>query len=88
MHTLRLQDGTKVDSNVGGEPLNFTAGEGRVIPCMPSIEEVTLKGPEGNNVTFKVKDSKKLDVVFAWGDRPYQRSRSLECSNHCRDLCP
>jgi len=31
-YTLQLEDGTKVDSNVGGEPLTFTAGEGRIIP--------------------------------------------------------
>jgi Cu/Ag efflux protein CusF len=30
--------------------------------------KVTLKGPEGNKVTFKVKDPKKLDVV-AVGDQ-------------------
>lgn len=31
-YTLTLDDGTEVQSNVGGQPLTFVAGEGQVIP--------------------------------------------------------
>jgi FKBP-type peptidyl-prolyl cis-trans isomerase 2 len=31
-YTLTLQDGTQVDSNVGGEALRFEQGSGRIIP--------------------------------------------------------
>lgn len=31
-YTLTLDDGSKVDTNVGGDPLNYTQGEGQIIP--------------------------------------------------------
>lgn len=31
-YTLTLDDGTKVDTNVGGDPLVYTQGEGQIIP--------------------------------------------------------
>jgi FKBP-type peptidyl-prolyl cis-trans isomerase SlyD len=31
-YTVKLDDGTQVDSNVGGEPLTFTAGSRQIIP--------------------------------------------------------
>jgi FKBP-type peptidyl-prolyl cis-trans isomerase 2 len=31
-YTLTLEDGTKVDSNVGGETLSFEQGSGQIIP--------------------------------------------------------
>lgn len=31
-YTGRLEDGTEFDSSVGGQPLEFTLGQGRVIP--------------------------------------------------------
>jgi hypothetical protein len=31
-YTLTLEDGTKVDSNVGGEALRFEQGSGKIIP--------------------------------------------------------
>lgn len=39
-YTLRLDDGATVQSNVGGPPLSFVAGEGQIIPGL----EAALQG--------------------------------------------
>jgi len=53
-YTLKLDDGSVADTNVGGEPLTFKLGEGQILPALEkklvgtSVEEtmsVTL-GPE------------------------------------------
>jgi FKBP-type peptidyl-prolyl cis-trans isomerase 2 len=55
-YTLTLEDGTKVDSNVGGEPLRFEQGSGRIIPGLDKVlpgmkvgetKQVTLAPEEG-----------------------------------------
>mgnify|MGYP001821442395 FL=1 len=33
-YTLKLEDGTTVDSNVGGSPLTFTQGSGEILPAL------------------------------------------------------
>ena len=41
-YTLTLEDDTKVDSNVGGEPLSFVHGERKILPAL----EEALTGME------------------------------------------
>lgn len=41
-YTIKLEDGTTVDSNVGGEPLLYTEGGGMILPAL----EEALKGLE------------------------------------------
>lgn len=50
-YTLTLEDGTKVDTNVGGEPLVFEQGAGQIVP---GLEEELAGLEEG--------DSKKVTV--------------------------
>jgi FKBP-type peptidyl-prolyl cis-trans isomerase 2 len=49
-YTLTLEDGTKVDSNVGGETLSFEQGSGRVIPGLDK-ELIGMQVGEAKNVT-------------------------------------
>lgn len=51
-YTLTLDDGTKVDSNVGGDPLEYTQGEGQIIP-----------GLERELIGLAVGDAKEVRVV-------------------------
>ncbi|MEO8445220.1 MAG: FKBP-type peptidyl-prolyl cis-trans isomerase, partial [Gammaproteobacteria bacterium] len=38
-YTLTLADGSEVQSNVGGKPLSFVAGEGQIIPGLETALE-------------------------------------------------
>lgn len=51
-YTLTLEDGTKVDTNVGGEPLVYEQGSGQIIP-----------GLESELAGLKAGDSKKVTVA-------------------------
>ncbi|MDG2304227.1 MAG: FKBP-type peptidyl-prolyl cis-trans isomerase [Candidatus Binatia bacterium] len=51
-YTLTLDDGSKVDSNAGGEPLSYTQGEGQIIP-----------GLEKEMIGLAVGDTKAVRVV-------------------------
>lgn len=51
-YTLKLEDKTTVDSNVGGEPFKFIQGEHQVVPGL----ETALEG-------LKVGDKKTIKVV-------------------------
>lgn len=51
-YTLKLEDGTTVDSNVGGAPLTFTQGTGEILPA---LEEALLGA--------KVGDTKKIQLT-------------------------
>lgn len=55
-YTLTLEDGTKVDSNVGGETLRFKQGAGKMIPgldkalvgmAIGEVKQVTVSPEEG-----------------------------------------
>jgi FKBP-type peptidyl-prolyl cis-trans isomerase 2 len=49
-YTLSLEDGTKVDSNVGGETLSFEQGSGQIIPGLDK-ELIGMQIGEAKNVT-------------------------------------
>ena len=49
-YTLTLEDGTKVDSNVGGEPLLVKQGSGQIIPGLDK-ELIGMKVGESKQVT-------------------------------------
>lgn len=49
-YTLSLEDGTKVDSNVGGEALRFEQGAGQIIPGLDK-ELVGMEVSEAKQVT-------------------------------------
>ena len=51
-YTLTLEDGTAVDSNVGGNPLTFTQGTGEILPA---LEEALLGA--------KIGDTKKVQLT-------------------------
>jgi len=51
-YTLTLEDGTKVDSNVGGEALSIEQGSGQIIP-----------GLDKELIGMKVGDAKKVKVT-------------------------
>ncbi len=54
-YTLTLDDGSKVDSNVGGEPLVYTQGEGQIIRGLESEMEGMAIGDE-KRVRVEAKD--------------------------------
>ena len=54
-YTLTLDDGSKVDSNVGGEPLVYTQGEGQIIRGLESEMEGMATGDE-KKVRVEAKD--------------------------------
>lgn len=58
-YTLTLEDGTAVDSNVGGNPLTFTQGTGEILPA---LEEALLGA--------KVGDSKQIQLTAEQGYGP------------------
>ncbi len=51
-YTLTLEDGTKVDSNVGGEALRFEQGSGQIIP-----------GLDKDLIGMKVGEAKQVKVT-------------------------
>jgi FKBP-type peptidyl-prolyl cis-trans isomerase 2 len=67
-YTLTLDDGTTVQSNVGGKPLTFVAGEGQIIPGLESAlqgkatrERVKVKIPAEQ--AYGPVDPKKMQEV-------------------------
>jgi len=58
-YTLTLEDKKVLDTNVGGEPLNFTQGSHQIIPGL----ETALKG-------MKVGESKQVTVAPELGYGP------------------
>jgi len=50
-YTLTLEDGTTADSNVGGDPLQFTVGVEQILPALESALE-GLKVNETRNVVL------------------------------------
>jgi FKBP-type peptidyl-prolyl cis-trans isomerase 2 len=67
-YTLTLDDGTTVQSNVGGEPLSFVAGSGQIIPGLETAlagkavrERVKVKiAPEQ---AYGLSDQKNMQEV-------------------------
>jgi FKBP-type peptidyl-prolyl cis-trans isomerase SlyD len=55
-YTLSLGDGTVVDSNVDGEPLTYTHGEGQIIPGLERELEGLAEGVE-QSVTVAPEDA-------------------------------
>jgi len=55
-YTLRLDDGTEVDSSVGGDPLKFTIGNGDVIPGFEQAV-IGMKIGEKKTVTIPAEDA-------------------------------
>jgi FKBP-type peptidyl-prolyl cis-trans isomerase SlyD len=64
-YTLKLDDGSTADSNVGGEPLRFVQGEGRILPSL----ENALDG-------LKVNDTKKVTLTAEQGYGPVDPNRT------------
>ena len=58
-YTLKLEDGTTVDSNVGGAPLTFIQGSGEILPAL----EAELLGA-------KVGDTKEVQLTAENGYGP------------------
>ncbi|MBN1825224.1 MAG: peptidylprolyl isomerase [Candidatus Eisenbacteria bacterium] len=54
-YTGKLEDGTVFDSSEGGEPLEFTLGEGRIIP---GVEEAVIGMRAGDAKTVHVTPEK------------------------------
>lgn len=73
-YTARLEDGTVVDDNTGGAPLQFTVGEGEVIP---GFEEAVVGMSPGESRTVEVPSEK------AYG--PYLENMTVEIA---RDQVP
>jgi peptidylprolyl isomerase len=60
-YTGKLEDGTQFDSSVNGDPLEFTLGEGRIIP---GFEQAVLGMNPG--------DSKTIDIPADQAYGPYR----------------
>ncbi len=58
-YTLKIDDGTTVDSNVDGDPLTFTQGTGEILPA---LEEALLGA--------KVGDTKQVQLTADQGYGP------------------
>lgn len=63
-YTGTLDDGTTFDSSVGREPLEFTLGEGMVIPGFESTVEGMSPGS---------KRTQRIEASEAYGDRDEDR---------------
>ncbi len=63
-YTGTLDDGMIFDSSVGGDPLEFTLGEGMVIPGFESTVEGMTPG---------AKRVKRIESAEAYGDREEER---------------
>jgi FKBP-type peptidyl-prolyl cis-trans isomerase 2 len=68
-YTLKLDDGTTVDSNVGGTPLTFTQGGGEILPAL----EEALVGS-------KVGESKEIQLTAEQGYGPVNPAAFQEVS--------
>lgn len=70
-YTLTLDDGSKVDTNVGSEPLVYTQGEGQIIP-----------GLEREMVGLAVGDAKDVRVVAkdGYGDVDPDALKEIEAA--------
>jgi FKBP-type peptidyl-prolyl cis-trans isomerase 2 len=66
-YTLTLEDGTKVDSNVGGEVLRFEQGSGQIIP-----------GLDKELIGMSVGEAKKVTVTADEGYGPVDPSAFTE----------
>lgn len=58
-YTLKLDDGSTVDSNVDGDPLTYTQGSSQILPA---LEEALLG--------LEVGDSKQVDLTAEQGYGP------------------
>ena len=78
-YTGRLEDGTEFDSSAGGDPLEFTIGEGRVIP-----------GFEAGVVDMEPGDSKTITIPAedAYGERRDDMMITVERKDLPSDLDP
>ena len=54
-YTLKLDDGTVADSNVGGEPLKYTQGEGQILPSLEKELEGMGEG-DSRSVRLSAED--------------------------------
>lgn len=54
-YTLKLDDGSVADTNVGGEPLVYTQGESQILPALESALS-GLKAEDTKEVTLKPED--------------------------------
>ncbi len=54
-YTLKLDDGTEIDSNVNGDPLTFVHGSGQIIPGLEK-ELLGMKAEESKNVVVSPED--------------------------------
>jgi FKBP-type peptidyl-prolyl cis-trans isomerase SlyD len=54
-YTLKLEDGTEVDSNVGGTPLVYAHGTGQLIPGLEA-ELAGMKAGDSAQLTIKPED--------------------------------
>jgi FKBP-type peptidyl-prolyl cis-trans isomerase SlyD len=59
-YTLTLDDGSKVQSNVGGKPLTFVQGQGQIIP---GLESALAGHLAGDRVTVKIPPDKAYGPV-------------------------
>ena len=78
-YTGKLDDGTIFDSSVGREPLEFTIGEGQVIP---GFENIVLGMQPGDSKT------ETIDKDQAYGDRRDDMIFRVERSQLPPDLNP
>ncbi len=78
-YTGKLDDGTIFDSSVGREPLEFTVGEGQVIP---GFENIVLGMQPGESKT------ETIDKDQAYGDRRDDMVFRVERSQLPPDLNP
>lgn len=54
-YTLKLDDGSVADTNVGGEPLVYTQGESQILPALESALE-GLKAEQTKQVTLSAEE--------------------------------
>lgn len=71
-YTGRLTDGTQFDSSAGGEPLQFTLGEGQVIPGL----EAHVEGMEAG-----AKSTVTIPPEAAYGPRREEAIQTVERAN-------
>ena len=78
-YTGKLKDGDVFDSSEGGEPLEFTIGEGQIIP---GFEEAVLGMSTGDSKTIEIPADKaygeRIDDLVVQIDRK-EMPPDLEC---------